>query len=69
MLVEIESLINKELSTNDVKILVMISRDIPYVQIAVKVGINTGAVKTRVKRLKDKCGAENIRDLMKKKYL
>lgn len=66
MLMEIEKRINKKLHIDDVKILIMIARNHQYNAISLHVGLNVGTIKTRIKRLKDKCGVENIRDLMAK---
>lgn len=64
MLEHIESLIGKKLKIDDIKILLMISRRNTYNQISLATGIANGSIKTRVKRLKDKCNVDNIRDLM-----
>ncbi|WP_045113201.1 tetratricopeptide repeat protein [Microscilla marina] len=64
MLQSIEGHIQGKLNTDDIKILVMVARNYKYAQISVAVGLNVGAIKTRIKRLKDQCQVKNIRDLM-----
>ena len=60
----IETLTRRKLKTDDIKILVMIGRGYNYNQIALASDLKVGTIKTRVKRLKDKCEVDNIRDLM-----
>jgi tetratricopeptide (TPR) repeat protein len=64
MLQNIEKCITGKLNTNDIKILVMVARSYKYAQISVAVGLQVGTIKSRIKRLKDQCQVENIRDLM-----
>lgn len=64
MLQNIEKCITGKLNTDDIKILVMVARSYKYTQISVTVGLQVGTIKSRIKRLKDQCQVENIRDLM-----
>ena len=64
MLTEIESRIKRQLKLKEIKILLMIARQSSYNQIHLATGIAIGTIKSIVKRLKDLCGVENIRDLM-----
>mgnify|MGYP001060913607 CR=1 FL=1 len=64
MLAEIESRIKRQLKLKEIKILLMIARQSSYNQIHLATGIAIGTIKSDVKRLKDKCKVENIRELM-----
>ena len=61
-----KKLLPKNLNSDDVKILLMIARGFRYKDISPKTGLKEGAIKTRVKRIKDLCGLDNIRDVMPK---
>lgn len=61
---QIETLIGRKLKIVEIRILVMIHRGSNYNQISLATEASTGAIKTRVKRLKDRCDVENIRDLL-----
>ena len=64
ILIKVEKLLGKRPDTINMKILLLISRGHTYVEAAVKLKLNEGAVKTRVQRLKEACGLNNIRDIM-----
>lgn len=61
---QVEALIKRKLKIEEIKVLVMIQRGSNYNQISLATGASVGAIKTRVKRLKDRCNVDNIRDLM-----
>lgn len=64
MLQNIEGYISGKLNADDIKILVMVARSYKYSQISLTVGLQVGTIKSRIKRLKDQCQVDNIRDLM-----
>ncbi|OJJ21310.1 hypothetical protein BKI52_12160 [marine bacterium AO1-C] len=64
ILQRIETRLGQKLKIDEIKILLMIGRGYTYNQITLATSIANGTIKTIVKRLKDQCKVENIRDLM-----
>jgi len=64
VLQEVETRVGQRLKIDEIKILLMIARGYTYNQIALATYIPNGTIKTIVKRLKDQCKVDNIRDLM-----
>ncbi|HAS41284.1 MAG TPA: hypothetical protein DCS93_12435 [Microscillaceae bacterium] len=64
VLQQVETRVGQRLKIDEIKILLMIGRGYTYNQITLATYIPNGTIKTIVKRLKDQCGVENIRDLM-----
>lgn len=59
-----EDRLRRKATADEIKLLVWVARKYTYNQIAVNLGIREDTVKTRIKRLRQRCGVDNIRDLM-----